>query len=398
MPSLLWATLLSLTAGRKTSRDAELQTDRMQGWARGLVPEPISDTTLQMRVRTFDDGYLCGKLEAQVRQMHRDKLLALTVVPLGVATVDGKNLATLDHDADGRAHARSSDNDKWHRKGSGADEPYWLVPVLRVTLTSAQCKPCILQEALPPGVGEAAHFPVAVRKLEQAYGRSGLIQAIDGDAGLCSLDNADFVHQLGFMYVFGLKGNQPSLYEAAQVVLYKQLAAYAPEAVTAWEPRDGKRIRRLLWRSPQLKGFETTVGTWEHLQQVWLVRQESRDADGNLEVEDRFFVTSIPWQQLKPHQVLAVVRGHWGVENDTFNSLDIQWREDHGPWSTKGNAVWALGALRVMAYNVAQLLRRRHLCPKRPDGTRTAPVAWSAIFEYVREALRLPAEPVVAST
>lgn len=391
MPSLLWATVLSLAAGRKSSRGAEFQTERMRGWARGLVPERISDTTLQMRVRRFDDSYLSRQLEMQIRHMQRDKLLEPATVPLGVATIDGKNLATLDHSAGGRAHERSSDNDKWHRKGASGDEAYWLVPVLRATLTSAWCKPCILQEPLPPGVGEAAHFPSAVRQLERAYGRSGLIEVIDGDAGLCSLENANYVHDSGYMYVFGLKGNQPLLHQAAQVVLYKRMNEYEPEAVTPWEPRDGKRIRRLLWRSPEIRGFETSVGAWEHIEQVWLVRQETRDTAGNIQIEDRFFITSIPWRRLTPSQIVAVVRGHWGVENDTFNSLDVQWREDHGPWSTKDNAVWALGVLRLMAYNIAQLLRRRHLCKRRADGTRATPVAWSELFEYVREALRLTA-------
>ena len=38
--------------------------------------------------------------------------------------------------------------------------------------------------------------------------------------------------------------------------------------------------------------------------------------------------------RLKPMQILRVVRHHWGIENDSHNTLDIQWREDHGPWCT----------------------------------------------------------------
>ena len=59
-----------------------------------------------------------------------------------------------------------------------------------------------------------------------------------------------------------------------------------------------------------------------------------------------------------------LVRDHWSIENNVYNSLDLQWREDSAPWCTKGQAIWALGLLRVVGYNVAQLLRCKSLCPK----------------------------------
>ena len=77
-----------------------------------------------------------------------------------------------------------------------------------------------------------------------------------------------------------------------------------------------------------------------------------------------------------PSQILLLVRQHWAVENDCFNSLDLQWHEDAAPWCTRGTATWALGLLRLMAYNTAQLMRRRKLRPKRADGTRLPPIAW----------------------
>ena len=136
-----------------------------------------------------------------------------------------------------------------------------------------------------------------------------------------------------------------------------------------------------------MKGFETSVGQWTHLRQTWLVRQETAKPDGTIEVEDRFFITSVLWNRLKPHQILRLVRNHWGIENDTYNSLDLQWREDHGPWCTKGVSVWALGVLRLMAYNVAQMLRKRRLRQKHPDGRWRDPVRWRKLFAHIRGAL-----------
>ena len=83
-------------------------------------------------------------------------------------------------------------------------------------------------------------------------------------------------------------------------------------------------------------------------------------------IEDRFFITSLAWDLLTPVQILLLVQNHWGVENDSFNSLDRQWHEDAGPWCTRGTALWALKVLRLLADNTAQILRRRRLQKKEP--------------------------------
>jgi hypothetical protein len=64
------------------------------------------------------------------------------------------------------------------------------------------------------------------------------------------------------------------------------------------------------------------------------------------------------WNRLKLRAILLLVRRHWGVENDCFKSLDVQWQEDTKPWWTEGNAVQALGMLRLMAYNSTQMAGR----------------------------------------
>lgn len=76
------------------------------------------------------------------------------------------------------------------------------------------------------------------------------------------------------------------------------------------------------------------------------------------------------------------------MENDSFHSLDVQWLEDSGAWCTQGNAVWGLGALRLIALNIVQYLRKRHLCKKRKDGSRGPPETWSETFELICDALK----------
>jgi hypothetical protein len=391
MAAIMWSLELALLSNQPTLRDAEEMTESLGSWVRRLVPEPISDTTLDTEAQRLDADYLLEQLVLRVRGFHRSKMLEPVGLPSGVVTVDGKNLATLDHDADGTGHARSSDNEKWHlgkAQESTRGQSYFLMPALRATLSSAEAKPCIYQLPLPVKTGEATVFAAFLEGLHAAYGRGQMFDIIDADAGLTSLANANRVVDADYDYVFGLKGNQAELFCEAQKLL-EPMCATAPEAESPWESRNGKRIRRRLWRTAEMAGFENSVGKWTHLCQTWLVRQQTRMPGGTIEVEDRYFVTSLPWDRLSPQQILLLVRNHWAVENDCFNSLDLQWHEDAAPWCTRGTAVWALGVLRLLAYNTAQVLRRRRLCAKREDGTRLKPMAWRSLFKTIARAIEL---------
>ncbi len=267
MEHILDALLLGLLSGHPSLRDVEQMLRHDLGsWGHALVPKPISDTTLDTEVRRLDTDYLHRKLVAQVRDAYRSKELAPVGLPCGVATVDGKNLATLKHDAGGRAQPRSSVNEKWHLRGaSNAGKSYYLVPVLRAALTSAEARPAIAQVALGLHEGESSAFGRMVEQLHHTYGRSGMIGIIDADAGLTSLANANLIDKLGYGYVFGLKGNQPDLFAEAKTLLEPMAAQQAPEAETPWQVRGGKRIRRRLWRTPEMQGIQNSVGTWHHL-------------------------------------------------------------------------------------------------------------------------------------
>lgn len=395
MDTVLWSMELGLTSNQPTLRDVEEMTENLGSWARTLVPDSISDTTLDTEAQRLDADYLLQKLVHRVRGFHRSKMLNPVGLPCGVVTVDGKNLATLDHDADGTGHKRSKKNEKWHlgkEEETKRGKSYFLMPALRATLTSAEAKPCIYQLPLPPGTGESTSFPEVFAGLRRAYGHGDMFRIVDADAGLTSLGNANLIVVEGYEYVLGLKGNQPELFAEAQALLLPLTETQKPELETPWECRNGQRIRRLFWRTDEMAGMENSVGTWTHLRQIWLVRQETRSSDGTIEVENRFFLTSLAWDYLAPAQILLLVRNHWGVENDSFNSLDQQWHEDAGPWCTRGVSIWALGVLRLLAYNTAQILRRRRLRKKKSDATLAAPMSWRSLFKAIDKSFELDAE------
>ena len=63
----------------------------------------------------------------------------------------------------------------------------------------------------------------------------------------------------------------------------------------------------------------------------------------------------------------------------------MQWGEDQRAWCYQGNALLVLGLLRLMAFNVLQVLFKRHLKAKRYRTLR-----WEQRFRRVELALLLP--------
>lgn len=382
------ALLLGLLSNRRCLRDVEELTKNLRGPWRKLVPDAISDTTLDTVLRGLSHEQLQEGLVALNRDLNRSKLLKQRPgFPIKLVVVDGKNLGTLNHSAAGTAQSRSGDNEKWHTVGK-KDVAYWLTPALRACLASTEARPCLLQMPLGTRTNETASFKEFLALLCTHYGRSGLLDVLSMDAGLTSLSNASAVADKNLRYVFGLKENQPELFSEAELVLEAMALSRPAENTSQWERHGSVMIRRQLWRTSELCGFENSAGKWSHLQQVWLVRQTTKDKRGNTSVEDRYFLSSIPWDKLNGWQILESVRRHWAIENDVFNSLDVQWREDSGTWCTQGTAVWALGVLRLMAYTIVQCLRRRHCREKRGRHTWKEPSPWRTLFESIYDVLR----------
>lgn len=380
--SLMDGLLDGMLAGCLTLRDVEVLTDELAEGERFRIPRRIPDTTLYELVPRLSVEQLRDKLRQQVRTLWRAKSFEPQNLPCGVLSIDGKAIGTLSHDAEGSAQ-------KAHRAHDGS--PYWLSRVLRAVLTSAAAKPCLDQMLVPAETNEMGAFEQFFAALMAAYGRGDLFEIVTADAGFTSAHNAGLVHAADKAYVLALKLGQPELRAEAERLL-RPKTRMAPDAETGWERVRGKLVQRRLYRTTEIAGFHD----WSHLRQAWLVVQETRHPGGKAEIEERFFLTNLTSGRLSAAQCLLVVRGHWGIENDCFWSADMQWHEDFSPWCTRGVAVEVLGLLRLMAYNLLQLARKRHLRPRHPDGKLAPPPAWRQVFDWVRQALRLP--PPIAVT
>ncbi len=367
---MLEALLSGLVANCPSLRDVETLSEHLKLGRRECK---IADTTLGHLLEKLDPAQILPVLVEQINDMEHRGELKPEGLPCGVATVDGKNLAMLQHHADGAGHLRIAPDEK---------SCWWLMPALRSVLTSAAGKPAIGQWMQPPGHGEATEFVQFFKWLVETYARRGLIEIFDVDAGFTSRSNFALVDAAGYGAVMGLKGNQPDLHEFATQTLERLAKSEPAQAETPWECQNGQRIRRQLWRTDKGDNY---LG-WKNLRQIWLVRQTTTDKEGNVvHVEDRYFISNVLWNRLKPRQILTLVRGHWGVENDCFKSLDVQWKEDTKPWWTEGNAVQSLGIMRLMAYNLVQALRKRHV--RVWTAKRWEPTPWRTIFEFMRLAL-----------
>jgi predicted transposase YbfD/YdcC len=374
---LLNAALLGFMSGCRTLRGLEDLTEDFGAVGRRYVHRRVPDTTEWDLLGRLSTKELRLQHVCQVRLMWRAKKLEPVGLPCGIAAIDGKGLGALEHDANGTAQ-------KAHRSHDGSE--YYLARYLRAVLVSAESKPALDQMPIRAKTNEMGDFTRFFRRLMKAYGENNdLIEGITVDAGLCSKANADVIHRYDRAYIMALKGPQAELLAEAERLLGRRTS---PDAETDWERHKGKLIKRRFFRTDEIAGYHD----WHHLRQAWRVEQIVEDKNGNIEKEQRYFLTSFPWGRLSPAQCLLVVRLHWGIENDCFWTLDTQWKEDFVPWCSRGRAVEVLSWLRLMAYNLLQLARRKSLRKKLPDGNREPPPPWSRVFAWVHQAWQLHEE------
>lgn len=383
--ALFSAAVMSLMMIARSLRGAERLTEELSHTQenRGLTRR-VPDSTLGDFLAQVDPAPLRQHLHRLILDEHRRKALEPTGLPIRAIAVDGKTLATLDHAAHPDCQEQSTQG----------GPPTFVFRVLNTSLISSQAAVCIDQRPIPADTNETGIFPSLFAELECTYGRTGLYELLSMDAGLASEENARLIDTANKAYWIALKGNQPTLHAEVQRILGPLALRTDPEAQTDWE-LDSSRgwIRRQLWRSHELAGFEP----WTHLRQVILVRvlQAPGSQSGAAPVqgpvrilEERLFVTNLVRGRLTGAEMLKLVRAHWHIENKLHGTLDIQWKEDQGFWVHRGHGLPVVGLLRAIAYNMLALLRSVHL---RTVEARAA--SWQQLRDWIRDAFLHPSMP-----
>lgn len=371
--SLMTATFISMVATEKSFRGVERITDDLSGCRKRFgVSRRVPDSTLARFFSKLDDESGLRKLLIDdIKRAMRRKALEPTELPIRTAAIDGQTLWCDDHEVDDPAcQALSKDMDG-----------YFRIHALHAVLISSSSQPCIDQQLVPKETNEMGALPDFIGNLVNAYGL-GFIELVTLDAGMTSAENARMLTEHAMRYVMAVKENQPGLLEEARRLCgwggHKQ-NGYVCEAKTDWERYDGKWIRRELFRSKEISGWPK----WPSVRQVWRVKQTTKnDAGEVVHVENRYFVTSLPWDRLSGRDILHLVRLHWGVENGCHWTLDVVLQQDSRPWCTKGKALRMLSWLRLLAYNALQFLRRRYL-----RSTRHRTMPWADLARRIQQAL-----------
>lgn len=315
-------------------------------------PAPVPDATLQWLLAKLDPGWVRALLVRFIKQEMERKSLEGQPLPIKAVAFDGKCLRV------GKAPCCPNCQKQRRRKAKSR----FLHRVIRVIGIS--CEPKVFWDQKPLGAHENEMGALEAFWEEVVAAFKDRFEVATFDAGYTSLANATRVDEDGYGYVMALKENQPELLREAKRVLEPLAATGRAEAVS-WDRDHGQWVRRSLYRTPEMAGWLE----WTHLRQVWLVRTEKfcgeqRPPPGAKAevVEDRYFLTNLLWNRLKGEGILALVRAHWGIENQGFRTLDMDWEEDYGrPWCSQGLAVDVVGYLRLLAYNVLQLAKGRYL-------------------------------------
>lgn len=185
----------------------------------------------------------------------------------------------------------------------------------------------LLQVLIPAGGGEVTSAPGLLKMLDLRG------KIVTGDAEFAQRDLSLRVVAGGGDYVWKVKGNQPTLEaDIAQV-----FAPPAPAKPGFSNPKPDFRIaqqisaghgrieKRTLTASGRLKGYRD----WPHLEQVFKYETDVTDKQTGARTQRMCYgVTSLtPWEA-SAKRLLAVVRGHWRIENQLHYRRDVCLQED----------------------------------------------------------------------
>lgn len=173
------------------------------------------------------------------------------------------------------------------------------------------------------------------------------------DAMGCQRAIAEKVIDRGADYVMGLKGNQGTAHkEVAEFFADARANDFRDVEHTFHETVDGSEHGRLevrrTWATQDLNWF-VDLSKWKSLRSIIMIESE-RTIGTETSVEYRYYWSS---HRVDAETFAAMIRGHWGIENQLHWCLDVGFREDesrirtdHGPEN--------LALLRKVAMNLAK--------------------------------------------
>lgn len=167
----------------------------------------------------------------------------------------------------------------------------------------------------------------AIPKLLELLDIRGAVVSIDAMG--CQKEIAATIVENKADYVLSLKGNQGTLHNEVSWWLDQAITGKMRDAKLDHHRQVNKGHGRIetreVWSTQQVDWFADR-GRWAGLTSLIAVDSERRLADGTVQKERRYFISSLGGADAKTFAQL--IRGHWQVENRLHWSLDISFNED----------------------------------------------------------------------
>lgn len=377
---LLALIVSALAAGARTLRGIEAFGDDLPKRRLKQVglKAPPSDSTLYWLLEAQSVPRFAGLLVEQVKEALLHKTISNDLFSQGVVAMDGKCVWS------GRVKAHPRCQEQVQKDGSSR----FTLMAQRACLVSSSARPVVTQQFIAADAGEADTFEKTFGFLTKNFGRS--FEVVTYDAGGSSRHNASVVHEANKAYVFAIKGNQPTVHQAAMSRLGVSTApgdAALKGVASTSERADGARICREVFLA-KVEAKDPEVD-FKGARSLWRVRQTTvRTLPGGTEettVEDRYFICN---RVFCANDALKLARLHWGIENGPNWTMDVVLGEDGGSPCETGKGVAVVSWLRLLAYNLLSMWR--HKLPPRRDELTTP---WARAIESLRTALKSYWEP-----
>jgi predicted transposase YbfD/YdcC len=379
--------LSGLLAGRKGFRETEALTKDFTPDVRRVlgISRSLPDTTMRDFVLGADIAGVRRTLVAQARAAYRSKSLdgLWAGAPVGMVSFDGKYdpaKVRLKNESDFESKLQAIRERYPFFQPKGTPTGNWQrgeVRLMSVMLVS--CQAPVFLDCVPVRgeTNEMGMFAEVFGALTRDWAGKGLFELVSVDAGMTSRANADLVVGSKLHYLMAVKDTQPEI----QRELKRQLGegnetGYDRHFV---ERARGETVHYYLWRTRDIAGWND----WEHLRQGIRIRRHVIHPGKDDTVEDRYFVSSLPWERLDATQWAQTIRLHWRIENDGHKTLDVTFEEGKHPWTRNPHGRVVVALLRRIAYNHVSLFRNVYL---RAEKNRESP--WKDLLQRFCDVLR----------
>jgi predicted transposase YbfD/YdcC len=182
------------------------------------------------------------------------------------------------------------------------------------------------------------------------------------------------VHDCQAFTVLTVKDNQPTLLQDLQTY-FADPSARCTQAET-WDRRRGRVEQRSIRVSCEMNAY--LHANWPHLRQVAQVTRVVTSKKG-MTTEVVYLITNLSSLQATPERLLALIRGHWSIENGSHYVRDVTFGEDRSRLRS-GNAPQVLATLRNLVITLIHRTGTSHIAATRRTFSHDPALALDLLF------------------